>query len=343
MLFRSIGLQNNANLTNTPTGVNGFAYLNQAGTMPQPKWPNFDPGQTPLTGQTVSTFLAALDRNAARPPRQNQWSIGVQREITKDFVVEASYVANRGVWWGTGPSGYLNQVSPAAFASLGLDPYNNPTDNILLGSTIASTAVINRVGNVRPYGGYPTSNTLFNAMRPFPQYSTIAMQNPATGQTWYDSLQVKATHRLSRGLQVNGVFTWSKSLQNIRPNLFLASNKSHQATDQPFLFNLNILYMTQRYGGKKWMQEALRDWQLGAFLQYSSGLLMAPPAATNTNFIGGSEMYRVAGQPLYLKDLNCGCINPYTDVVLNPAAWANPANGGFGPADRKSTRLNSSH
>src|SRR5205085_3271415 len=45
---------------------------------------------------------------------------------------------------------------------------------------------------------------------------------------------------------------------------------------------------------------------------------------------GSSQMIRT-GQPLYLKDLNCGCINPYFDQVLNPAAWANPNNGVFGP------------
>ena len=34
------------------------------------------------------------------------------------------------------------------------------------------------------------------------------------GKTWYDSLQVKGTKRMSRGLQLNTTFTWSKSLVN---------------------------------------------------------------------------------------------------------------------------------
>ena len=193
-------------------------------------------------------------------------------------------------------------------------------------------AVIARVGTGLPYSGYSTSNTLLNALRPFPQFSTIAVQNSPTGKTWYDSLQMKATKRMSHGLQVNGTFTWSKAMTEIRPNLFVPSNKSLEPTDQPFLLNANILYVTQGWFSNKMVATAVKDWKIGAFLQYGSGLPLTPPAATTTNFIGGSEQFRVPGQPLFIKNLNCGCINPYQDLVLNPAAWVNPPNGTFGPA-----------
>jgi hypothetical protein len=326
-----ISLQNTADITNTPTGVNPFNVLNVAGTIPQPTWPNFNVGQTPLPGQTTSGFLSYLDPGAARPARQNEFSAGVQREITPNTLIEASYVGNRGVWW-PGPLGYLNQVSPAAFAALGLAPYTNAADNLLLGDTLANAAVIARIGNYVPYTGYATTNTLLNALRPFPQFSTILDTNSPTGRTWYDSMQAKGTHRYSHGLSVQGSFTWSKALVGIRPNLFVESDKSLQTTDQPFLFNANILYTTQKYFANRLVTVLTKDFAIGAFLQYGSGLPLTPPAATNTNYIGGSEQYRVPGQPLFLKNLNCGCINPYQDQVLNPAAWANPANGTFGPA-----------
>jgi hypothetical protein len=43
-------------------------------------------------------------------------------------------------------------------------------------------------------------------------------------------------------------------------------------------------------------------------------------------------MNRVAGQPLFLKDLNCHCIDPNKEFVLNQAAWSNPPAGTFGTA-----------
>jgi hypothetical protein len=326
-----INLQNTADVTQTPTGVNSFNPLNVPGTIPQPTWPNFSVSQTPLPGATTSGFLAYLDPGASRPPRQDQWSAGIQREITRDFVLEAAYVGNRGVWW-SGPLGYLNQLSPQVLSSYGLSPYSNAADNLLLNDTLSNTAVIQRFGVITPYSGYASTNTLLNALRPYPQFSTIGVQNSPTGRTFYDSLQMKGTKRLSHGLQVNGTFTWSKAMVGIRPNLFVPSDKSLQPTDQPFLFNANVIYTTQKWFTNKIVSAITKDWGLGAFLQYGSGLPLAPPTATNTNYIGGSEDFRVPGQPLYLKNLNCGCINPYFDQVLNPAAWVAPANGTFGPA-----------
>jgi hypothetical protein len=324
-----------ANLLSTPVGTNAFANVSTPGSLPQPVWPNFSPGQSPLPGQiTGFTGLALVDPHASRPPRQDQWSIGVQREVSRDFVVEASFVGNVGVWW-TGPYGYLNQVSPATFKQFGLDPYNNPADAVLITQPLSSPSVIAKVGNYLPYPGYSTANTLYNALRPYPQFSTAVVTNSPTGKTWYDSLQVKATKRMSHGLQVNGAFTWSKALTLIPPENFFnpqASLKSIQSTDQPLLLTMNILYQTQNYFRNRWLSVATKDWQFGAFLQYGSGLPLTPPAATS-NTSGGlvaSEMVRT-GQPLFLKDLNCGCINSYYDQVLNPAAWANPAANTFGP------------
>jgi hypothetical protein len=325
-----IGQSSAAALTSTPSGTNNFLQASSPTALPQPIWPNLDPGQIPLPGQ-ITGFVTALDRNASRPPRQNQFSIGIQREISRDFVLEASYVGNRGVWW-TGPLGLLNQVSPAQFAAVGLNPYTNPADNILLSKAISDPTVVARVGHIVPYAGYSTSNTLLNALRTYPQFSTSVVTNSPTGNTWYDSLQVKGTKRLSHGLQVNGTFTWAKAMTRINEDIFNpdASLKSIQGTDQPYLFNANIVYNTPKASNNKVLAWVTRDWQLGAFLQYGSGLPLTPPAATVANNLTGGEMFRT-GQPLFKKDLNCGCINPYTDQVLNPAAWANPVAGTWGP------------
>jgi carboxypeptidase family protein/TonB-dependent receptor-like protein len=331
-------------VNNVPNGPNAFFSVVAPGALPQPIWPDLSPGQTPLPGQT-SAFngFTALDRQAARSPRQNQWSFSIQRELSRNTVVEASYVANRGVWWsgmGQQSLGLLNQVSPAVFSKYGLNPYSNPADNLLLSSIISSAGVIARTGVLTPYSGYPTSSTLVNALRAYPQFSTLNTTNTPTGNTWYDSLQIKGTHRLSRGLQANATFTWSKALVAIRQDIFnpASSTKEIQPTDQPFLFNANLTYTTpkvealNKFKGANWL---VQDWTLGVFFADGSGLPLTPPSATTTNNLATSgtanQMFRLPGQPLFLKDLNCGCINPYVDQVLNPAAWANPTNGLFGP------------
>ena len=45
-----------------------------------------------------------------------------------------------------------------------------------------------------------------------------------------------------------------------------------------------------------------------------------------------SRQFRVSGQPLFLKNPNCGCYDPTTQTILNPAAWQDQAPGVFGNA-----------
>jgi Carboxypeptidase regulatory-like domain len=333
------------NYINTPSGVNEYINLSSPTALPQPQWPVFNPGLFPTNPGVPGTNPIMLDQNAGRPPRQNEFSIGLQREITSNLVVEASYVGNRGVWWtgitqnSTGNAsnlGLANQISPATFAALGLNPYTNPADNLLLSQSISSPAVVARVGNLMPYPGFPANSTLLQALRPFPQFTALNVTNSPTGKTYYDSLQTKINKRFSRGLQATGTFTWSKSLQLVDYNIYdpQALGKTYQQWDQPFLFNANVVYTVQNFFPNQRLVAMLtKDWQVGVFLQEGSGFLLAPPASPNPNNLaitGVNYDIRVPGQSLYLKNPNCGCINPQYDQILNPAAWTAPAAGTYG-------------
>ncbi|PYR98024.1 MAG: hypothetical protein DMG12_23590, partial [Acidobacteria bacterium] len=165
-----------------------------------------------------SPFIS-IDRNAGRPPRQIHWSIGLQREVMPNLMVEAAYVGNRGVWW-TAPllaKENYNSLTPESLkATWGLD-ITNAADRALLTLPIRSPQVIARFPNLANsnsvYPGFPSDQSLIQALRPHPQWIGIPpFLGPELGDTWYDSLQAKATQRFSRGLTGQVAFTWQKEL-----------------------------------------------------------------------------------------------------------------------------------
>jgi hypothetical protein len=82
-------------------------------------------------------------------------------------------------------------------------------------------------------------------------------------------------------------------------------------------YNTPRLNLSNRFKAANWL---VKDWQIGAFAQYESAPFLTPPSSTTANFLN-SQQTRVPGQSLYLTDVNSP-INPYTQQVLNPAAWA---------------------
>jgi hypothetical protein len=263
--------------------------------------------------------------------------------VLRDLVVEASYVGNRGAFWPANGFAVYNALTPQILAAHGLN-INNPADVSLLSLTISNPAVVAR-GFGSPYPGFPTSSTLAQALRPYPQFGNISGMYAPLGDTWYNSLQVKATKRLSHGLDATYSLAWQKSLTMgaeaegtgggaINDAFNRAVNKDISQYDQPLVSIISVNYTTPKWGPKaaSWI---VRDWTIGALLQYRSGLPIQSPASTNnlaSSLFQTTFANRVPGVSPFTQDLNCHCFNPSTTFVLNPAAWTQPAAGQFGTA-----------
>jgi hypothetical protein len=178
---------------------------------------------------------------------------------------------------------------------------------------------------------------VLQSLRPFPQYSSIAQYEAPLGDSWYDSLQTKIIKRFSHGLTATATYTFAKTLDsttNAGSIYNRSSFKGLAVNDYPNLFSLSVDYTIPAFGVVKRNRIAsmlLSDWRVTTLDTDQSGNLLASPTSSNSigSYLatGYTRQVRVPGQPLYLKNLNCNCIDPTTQTVLNPAAWQNQATG----------------
>ena len=174
---------------------------------------SYNPGLLVTPGAAVQNAPAAVDPNGGRPPRINQWNVSLQREVTKDLVLEASYVGNRGAWLQSG--GNLisyNAINPSVYQKLGLDITNANTRTLLTSSITSPLAVA--AGFTKPYANFPDTGTVIQSLRPFPQYNGIGSLWAPLGASWYNALQAKLTKRYSHGLTMTGAYAFSKTLDS---------------------------------------------------------------------------------------------------------------------------------
>jgi hypothetical protein len=310
-------LQNTTNpKQNGLQGGNAYAVGNPFGNPPV-VWPNLNQDKYPFPNNGIaspaSPFIIFDPHN--RPGRVVTWSIGVQRELRRDLVMEISYVGNRGAYF---PAPTMNQIAsnsltPADLSRYGLD-INNANDRALLTKPMTDPLVqqkfpgrftlvpVNGTLTVPSvYQGFPASQQLVQALRNVPQWgSVLPWLGPPLGKTWYDSMQVNVTKRYSHGLQASGNFTWAKGdvigsasdstyflpFQTTTGDIYnFNNNKQLNQYVRPLALTISFTYTTPRTPGDgfamKVLSQAVRDWQFGAVLRYQSGVLIGEPASLN--------------------------------------------------------------
>lgn len=172
-------------------------------------------------GQSISFF----------PDRRKQayaqrWSLGFQHEIPMGYVIEASYVGNRGTRLNVNRE--INAI-PRQYLSTRTDQRD--------------VAVINYLGQQfpNPFLGlspvYTQNISRGQLLKPYPHFNDVDVNEPI-GYSWYHSLQSKVEKRFSQGYTVQVSYTWSKAME-ATAYLYDAAESLHEVIsglDRPHRF-----------------------------------------------------------------------------------------------------------
>jgi len=266
-------------LTETfPNGSNGIqpSFLLSQGLPPWTAPPFVDPSVS--NGAGVSWWQG---REATRPPASYNVNLSIQRQLSSSMVLETSYNAVIGAHLQDGVLNY-NQVNPAYLAKDGA---------ALLTSPINSSAAI-AAGITAPFPGFQQlwgkRATVAQALRPFPQYSTIDTaggQGDHSGHSTYHACLVKLERRYASGLTFQTSYVFSKLLTDADsawPQLPAADQynrrleKSIGQFDITHNFKLALIYELPFGKGKQWLNHGfasavLGNWRVSTVNIYQTG------------------------------------------------------------------------
>jgi len=319
---------NTTGYTNNPSFSSSDGYTPlynwDTGTFPQSFLvpPVMDP--TFVNGQSATW----VPRNQARLPQIASWTFGIQRQIGSGLAVDVSYIGSKSTHLDIGTA--LNVVD-AKYLSLGS----------LLVSNIASPAAV-AAGYKEPFPGFANqtgANTVAAALKPWPQYTSVGTTigfggvGP-DGIGKMQSLQVKATKRMSHGLTYTTYFTWMKNFTNNSAQYPLNRKMGIgvDSTAVPAVFGATWTYDLP-FGPDKAVfksnnpvaRRLSSGWAINGFVRYQSGWAMSVSSGTNTlSALGWSRTADYVGGNMF-GVTNPRQFDPARDKYLNSAAFGIPA------------------
>lgn len=300
---------------------------------PWATWPGGDPFPIP-SGKDVTpnipwspfSVVSAMDYDTQNT-RVHQWNVNLQRQVGADWLASATYLGSltRNLWG-------LQQLNPAVY----IPGVGNAAGNCLMSNgqvapfRVAAGAACSAVGNTnqrrRLYLENPTNGQWFG---------TINKIDTAAGAS-YNGMLLALSRRAARGVTVNANYTWSHCISNLggadtgnsgSANGGYVNNETRDrgnctgsSSDRRHNFNLSGSIATPDFDGV--LGAVASGWRFSPLLRAMSGSWFTV-TTRDIAFTG------VAGQRV--NQINDNVYGDKTENnYLNPAAFAQPANGTIG-------------
>ena len=190
------------------TGGNTYANL-VAGTSALQSSLRSSVGQLNPTFLNFGSISPAVDQNLDNPQVQ-QWSLGVERELSGNVVVQASYVGTKGT--------YLSRTRPINLIANPPAPATSYADEqARLGQFTSALA-----------GLSPSPSAYSNRFDP--RYTFVNLLESSANSS-YNALQLQAEKRFSRDYMVSVSYTWAHSIDDVSDPLGVVVNDSAAQQD----------------------------------------------------------------------------------------------------------------
>jgi len=266
---------------------------------------SFPSGAFNIVAASSNTFRQAYFDPHPHRSYVMQWNATVQRQISADFNVKIGYVGSRGVH----------------------QPFRVEDADIVV-------PILKSQGYLWPSPSGSGTRLNLNSGR-----ITSAFWE---GNSFYDALQIQVREKMGRGFQVEGSYTWGKTIDtssgslvgdeysnSISSPLWFDTKLNRGLADFNVAHNLEVNY-TWDLGTPKWnfgfATRALGGWQLGGVFEASTGVPFTPGIAGDT--LGVKSTDPNIDVPNLLRSLDCGSLansgNPIRYIKTQCFSVPNP-------------------
>ena len=286
-------------------------------------------GAATQLGQSFNVWTAH-----PKTPLSYQWNFGIQQQLPSSILVEAAYVASRGMHL---THNFDHDVLNPQYLSMG-------------------NALLNKVAN--PFQPFVSIGTLSAStvtqqqlLLPFPQFLDVNAENETWGDSSYESAQFKVNKRTTHGVSMLAAYTISKWLSNVTvadapigptnnsgvQNWYdLRAEKSLSENDTPQALILNVVAELPFGAGERYLgglhgplQALIGGWRASGILTEQSGqpLVFSAPdtgPGNRPNWVTGVNPKLSTSRPDSQK----------VAAYFNTGAFSAPAPWQFGDVSR---------